>query len=58
MSKTTKGVTNTPSPTMPKAASRVQGATARTIGGVVNSGSVVSRMQRAAEKNFGKSGSK
>lgn len=50
--------TKTPSPTTPKAASRVQRATALTNGGAVKSDSVVSRMQRAAVKNFGKSGSK
>lgn len=43
MSKATKGITKTPSITTPKAASRVQRATALTHGGVVKSDSVVIR---------------
>lgn len=50
--------TKIPTLTTPKAASRVQRATALSNGGLVKSDSVASRMQRAAVKNFGKSGSK
>lgn len=46
------------SPTTPSAASRVQGAVARANGGAVPQGSYVGRLQGAAARNFGKSGSK
>ena len=44
--------------TTPQVASRVQAASARANGGKVASGSHASRMQAAAARNFGKSGSK
>lgn len=50
--------TKSPSLTTPKVATRVQRANAVTNGGIVKPGSVVTRMQRAAAKNFGKPGSK
>lgn len=45
-------------PTTPQAAARVQAAYARAHGGKVPSGGQVARMQAAAARNFGKSGSK
>jgi hypothetical protein len=57
MSKTTPNVTKS-NLTTPKVASRVQSATATSNGGVVPKGSVAGRMQRTANHNFGKSGSK
>ena len=47
-----------PTLTTPAAASRAQSAVARTKGGVIPSNSYVTRLQRAAAINFGKSGSK
>jgi len=44
--------------TTPQDASRVQGSVARSNGGVVPKGSQAGRMQRAASRNFGKSGGK
>jgi hypothetical protein len=44
--------------TTPKDASRVQAAAARSAGGKVVKGSHAPRMQAAAAKNYGKSGSK
>lgn len=44
--------------TTPAAASRVQGAIAKTHGGSVPTGSYVGKLQRAAARNYGKSGGK
>jgi hypothetical protein len=44
--------------TTPRDASRVQAAVARSSGGSVAKGSYVGRMQAAAARNHGKSGSK
>lgn len=44
--------------TTPSAASRTQGAVARTHGGAVPKGSYVGRLQAAAARNFGKPGGK
>lgn len=53
-----KGKSSTIKPTSPADASRVQGAVASKHGGQVPKGSYVGRLQGAAAKNFGKSGSK
>lgn len=47
-----------PTLTTPADASRVQGAVARTTGGVIPPSSHARRLQSAAARNFGKSGSK
>lgn len=44
--------------TTPRDASRVQAAVSRSSGGAVAKGSHVGRLQAAATKNYGKSGSK
>lgn len=59
MGKTSKAIASSPNnPTTPAAASRVQGAVAKGNGGTVPKGSYAARMQGAAARNFGKSGSK
>lgn len=58
MSKSGKNGVKPVSLTTPTAASRVQKAVALRTGGNVPEGSVVGRMQRAAVRNYGKSGSK
>jgi len=57
MSKTTSGGKGRSIPSTPKVASRVQGAVARSTGSIP-AGSYVGRIQRAAARNFGKSGGK
>jgi hypothetical protein len=57
MSKASSGSKSRSIPSTPTAASRVQGAVARTTGSVP-AGSYVGRIQGAAARNFGKSGSK
>jgi hypothetical protein len=57
MSKSTSGSKGRSVPSTPVVASRVQGAVARTTGSVP-AGSYVGRIQGAAARNFGKSGSK
>ncbi len=53
-----KGNCNSSKSTTPADASRAQSAVARENGGQVPKGSYVGRLQGAAAKNFGKSGSK
>lgn len=57
MSKSSSGSKGRSVPSTPVVASRVQGAIARSTGSVP-AGSYVGRIQGAAARNFGKSGSK
>jgi len=57
MGKSSSGSKGRSVPTTPTAASRVQSAVARSNGSVP-AGSYVGRLQSAAARNFGKSGSK
>lgn len=57
MSKSSLGSKGRSVPTTPADASRIQGAVARTTGSVP-AGSYVGRIQAAAARNSGKSGSK